>query len=63
MVADGVEKCPACGSSMKPKGVIDEATGFTWSDLFSYSLYPILIGIGVLIIGVLCIWVIIALGR
>lgn len=36
MVADGVERCPACGARMQPR-VMDEKTGFTWADFFNYS--------------------------
>lgn len=36
MVADGVERCPACGARMQPR-VMDEESGFTWKDFFNYS--------------------------
>ena len=36
MVADGVERCPACGARMQSR-VMDEESGFTWKDFFNYS--------------------------
>lgn len=52
MVADGVERCPACGARMQPR-VLDAQTGFTWSDLFHYSLVAILFGLVAIVVPVL----------
>jgi len=52
LVADGVERCPACGARVQPR-VMDEKTGFTWADFFNYSFVTILIAIGAILIPVL----------
>jgi len=41
MVADGVERCPACGGRMQPR-VMDERSGFTWTDFLNYTLFMLL---------------------
>jgi len=41
MVADGVERCPACGERMQPR-VMDERSGFTWTDFLNYTLFMLL---------------------
>ncbi len=57
MVADGTERCPACGSRMRPR-VMDEESGFTWVDFFNYSAVTILIILAAILIpvaiGLLC---------
>ena len=52
MVADGTERCGACGARIQPR-VIDEETGFTWRDLFSYSLVGILFGLAAFLVPIL----------
>jgi hypothetical protein len=44
MVADGFERCPACGSRMQPR-IMDDKTGFTWKDFFNYSWVTIFFAI------------------
>jgi len=65
MVADGTERCGACGARIQPR-VLDPKTGFTWGDLFNYSFVGILFGLAALLIPVLiivlCLWIYIALG-
>ena len=41
MVADGVERCPACGARVQPR-VMDERSGFTWTDFLNYTLFMLL---------------------
>ena len=57
MVADGTERCPACGARIHPR-VMDERTGFTWVDFFHYSLVPILFVLGIVavpvVLGLVC---------
>jgi hypothetical protein len=36
MVAEGTERCPACGARVQPR-MMDKKTGFTWADFFNYS--------------------------
>lgn len=59
MVADGTERCPACGARVKPR-VMDERTGFTWADFFNYSWVAIAFALVALLIpillGVLCVY-------
>ena len=52
LVADGVERCPACGARVQPR-VMDEKTGFTWADFFNYSFVTILIAVVAILIPVL----------
>jgi uncharacterized membrane protein YvbJ len=52
MVADGVERCPACGARMQPR-VMDPKTGFTWADFLNYSFVTLLIVLAPVVIGVL----------
>lgn len=65
MVADGVERCPACGARMQPR-VMDKKTGFTWADWFNYSwvtIFFILVAIIVpLVIGLACFGLYLLLG-
>lgn len=49
MMADGLERCPACGSRMRSH-VMDEETGFTWGDFFHYNVYVIGIALLALLI-------------
>jgi hypothetical protein len=44
MVAEGAERCPACGARVQPR-VLDKASGFTWPDLLNYSLVGIVFGL------------------
>jgi uncharacterized paraquat-inducible protein A len=57
MVADGTERCPACGSRMQPR-MMDKKTGFTWADFFNYGFVSILFMLAAilipLLIGALC---------
>ena len=41
MVADGIERCPACGARMHAR-VMDEQSGFTWADFLNYNLFMLL---------------------
>jgi hypothetical protein len=52
MVADGVERCPACGARVQPRKM-DEETGFTWFDFFNYSLVGILFGLAAILLPIL----------
>ncbi len=58
MVAEGVERCPACGARLQPR-VMDEKTGFTWADFFNYSwvtLAILFVAIFVpVLLGLLCV--------
>jgi uncharacterized membrane protein YvbJ len=64
MVADGTERCPACGSRIQPR-VMDERTGFTWADFFNYSWVAIVFALAALLIpillGVLCVYLYVVL--
>ena len=51
MVADGTERCGACGARIQPR-MIDKETGFTWRDLFSYSLVGILFGLAAFLVPI-----------
>ena len=52
MVADGTERCPACGSRIQPR-VMDKKTGFTWADFLNYSLVTFLFALVALLIPLL----------
>ncbi len=52
MLPAGTVHCTACGARVRPR-VMDERTGFTWHDFFSYSLVAILFAIGALLIPLL----------
>ncbi len=54
MVADGTERCPACGKRLQPR-VMDQRTGFTWADFFNYTGFTLAFLIGIVLIGVLII--------
>ncbi|TFG70271.1 MAG: zinc-ribbon domain-containing protein [Anaerolineales bacterium] len=62
MVADGVERCPACGARMHPR-VMDEKTGFTWRDFFNYSWVTILFALASVLIplGLVLLWLLLYL--
>lgn len=60
MVADGVDRCLACGARIQPR-MINKEIGFSWADLFNYSfvtigfallaiIVPILIVLGCLLL-------------
>ena len=49
MVADGTERCDACGARVQPR-VMDKKTGFTWTDFLSFSSMGILFGLAALLI-------------
>ena len=57
MVADGTERCPACGARIHSH-VMDEQTGFTRADFFHYSLVAILFALGIVavpvVLGAVC---------
>ncbi|MCJ7548154.1 MAG: zinc ribbon domain-containing protein [Anaerolineae bacterium] len=65
MVADGTERCGACGARVQPR-VMDKKTGFTWPDFFSYSFVGILFGLAALLIPLLivglCLWIYMMIG-
>lgn len=65
MVADGTERCGACGARIQPR-VLDKKSGFTWPDLFNYSAVGIAFGLLALLIPLLliglCLWIYLALG-
>lgn len=50
-MGEGYARCSACGSRMQPH-VIDEKTGFTWADLFSYSAVTITFGLAAILIPI-----------
>ncbi len=52
MLPAGTARCPTCGARVQPR-VMDERTGFTWNDFFSYSLVAILFAVGALLIPLL----------
>ncbi len=52
MLPAGTQRCTACGARVQPR-IMDERTGFTWSDFFSYSLVAILFAVGALLIPLL----------
>jgi hypothetical protein len=59
MVADGTERCPACGARVQPR-VMDKRSSFTWADFFNYSWVAIVFALVALLIpillGVLCVY-------
>ena len=65
IVADGTERCPACGARMQPR-ILDDETGFTWPDFLSYSLVGILFGLAAIVLPLLalllCLGLILVLG-
>jgi uncharacterized membrane protein YvbJ len=52
MVADGTERCPACGARVQPR-VMDKRSGFTRTDFINYSVVAILVALGALLIPLL----------
>ncbi len=52
MMADGFERCSACGARMQPR-VMDSKTGFTWGDFFHYSAYSVGIALLALLVPLL----------
>jgi RNA polymerase subunit RPABC4/transcription elongation factor Spt4 len=52
MVADGTERCPACGARVQPR-VMDKKTGFTWADFFNYSFVALLFALAAFLIPLL----------
>lgn len=61
MVADGVERCPACGARMQPR-VMNEHSGFTWADFLNYNLFMLLFLLAVIavpaITAMLCLYLV-----
>ena len=55
MMGAGYKRCSVCGARMRPR-VLDEETGFTWADLFSYSAVTILFSLAAIILPVLVVW-------
>ncbi len=51
MVADGIERCPACGARMHGR-VMDPESGFTWADFFNYSFVSVLVAVLAVLIPV-----------